>query len=192
VACQIVQGFQTILTRNKRPTDTGVLSVTTIRAGEAVNVIPDVCELRGTVRTFTDDTLNVIEQRMRQIANGVCDAFGATCTLEFLRKYPPTINHHRETNFARSVLRGFAGPHRVHEFEPTTGAEDFSFYLLQKPGCYFFIGNGDGQHRAEGHGAGTCRLHSPSYDFNDALIPVGGSMWVRLVEAWFKELTDPA
>jgi metal-dependent amidase/aminoacylase/carboxypeptidase family protein len=74
----------------------------------------------------------------------------------------------------------------VQEFEPTMAAEDFSFYLLEKPGCYFMIGNGDGNHRIDGHATGPCMLHNPSYDFNDSLIPLGGSMWVRLAEAWFK------
>jgi amidohydrolase len=187
VACQMVQAFQTILTRNKRPTDAAVISVTTIQAGEAVNVIADSCLLRGTVRTFAVDVLDMIEQRMQQVANGTCAAFGASCEFQFARRYPPTVNHERETAFVRQVLRDFAGCHRVSEFEPTMGAEDFSFYLLQKPGCYFLIGNGNGEHRVAGHGPGSCTLHSPSYDFNDDMIAVGGSMWVRLVEAWFKD-----
>jgi len=74
----------------------------------------------------------------------------------------------------------------VLEFEPTMGSEDFSFYLLEKPGCYFLIGNGDGSHRVSDHGAGPCMLHNPSYDFNDELIPIGGSMWVWLVEEWLR------
>jgi amidohydrolase len=185
VACQIVQAFQTIITRNKRPIDAAVISVTQVNAGEAYNVIPDACELRGTVRTFTNEVLDLIEHRMREIADGVCQAFGATCEFELTRMYPPTVNHERETEFVRKVLADLVGPHNVQEFEPTMGAEDFSFFLLEKPGCYFLIGNGVGEHRAEGHGPGNCSLHSPSYDFNDALIPLGGSMWVRLVEAWF-------
>ncbi len=94
------------------------------------------------------------------------------------------MNHTRETQFARELLGGLVGPGNVTEFEPTMGAEDFSFFLLEKPGCYFIIGNGDGSHRAADHGGGPCMLHNPSYDFNDALIPLGGSMWVRLAERW--------
>jgi metal-dependent amidase/aminoacylase/carboxypeptidase family protein len=81
-------------------------------------------------------------------------------------------------------LSGLVGADNVKEFEPTMGAEDFSFFLQEKPGCYFLIGNGDGSHRAGGHGGGPCMLHNPSYDFNDELIPLGGSMWVRLAESW--------
>jgi hippurate hydrolase len=184
VACQIVQAFQTIISRNKRPIDAGVISVTMIHAGEATNVIPDSCELRGTVRTFTLEVLDMIEQRMLQVAHATCAAFDATCDFTFKRNYPPTINHAAAAEFVRGVLSQLVGAPNVKVFEPTMGAEDFSFYLLEKPGCYFVIGNGDGAHRLGGHGAGPCMLHNPSYDFNDELIPLGASMWVRLAESW--------
>ena len=186
VACQMVQAFQTIISRNKRPIDAGVISVTMVRAGEATNVVPDSCELQGTVRTFTVELLDLIEQRMRRIAAATCEAFEASCEFTFHRNYPPTINHARETQFVRDLLGTLVGAPNVRDFEPTMGAEDFSYFLLEKPGCYFVIGNGDGSHRSGGHGGGPCMLHNPSYDFNDALIPLGGSMWVRLAEAWLK------
>jgi amidohydrolase len=186
VACQMVQAFQTIISRNKRPIDAGVISVTMIQAGEATNVVPDSCELQGTVRTFNMEVLDMIERRMRRIAEATCHAFDATCEFTFQRDYPTTINHPKETEFARNLLSSLVGAHNVQEFEPTLGAEDFSFFLLKKPGCYFLIGNGDGNHRIGGHGAGPCMLHNPSYDFNDELIPLGGSMWVRLAEAWLR------
>ena len=185
VACQIVQGFQTVITRNKRPIDAGVISVTMIHAGEATNVVPDFCRIQGTVRSFTLEVLDLIERRMRQIAIATCEAFEATCEWEFHRNYPPTINYATETTFVRELLEKFVGPQNVREFEPTMGAEDFSFFLQEKPGCYFLIGNGDGAHRADGRGEGPCMLHNPSYDFNDDLIPIGGAMWVRLAESWF-------
>jgi amidohydrolase len=191
VACQMVQAFQTIISRNKRPIDAGVISVTMIRAGEATNVVPDSCELQGTVRTFTVELLDLIEQRMRRIAEATCQAFEASCEFTFHRNYPPTVNHVRETQFVRHLLDDLVGAPNVREFEPTMGAEDFSYFLLEKPGCYFVIGNGDGRHRSGGHGAGPCMLHNPSYDFNDALIPLGGSMWVRLAEAWLKTAAAP-
>ncbi|MBM3372120.1 MAG: amidohydrolase, partial [Betaproteobacteria bacterium] len=93
VACQIVQAFQTIVTRNLNPTDNAVISVTMIQAGEATNVIPDFAEIQGTVRTFTVEVLDLIEQRMEELARHCCAAFGATSTFEFVRGYPPTINH---------------------------------------------------------------------------------------------------
>jgi amidohydrolase len=184
IACQMVQAFQTIISRNKRPIDAGVISVTIIRAGEANNVIPTACELEGTVRTFTVEVLDLIEQRMRRIAAAICEAFGASCDFAFTRTYPPTINHPNESAFTRNLLSTLVGADNVKEFEPTMGAEDFSFFLQEKPGCYFLIGNGDGSHRSAGHGGGPCMLHNASYDFNDELIALGGSMWVRLAERW--------
>ena len=186
VACQMVQAVQTIITRNKKPIDAGVISVTMIHAGEATNVIPNSCELRGTVRTFSVEVLDMIEARMRQIAEHTCAAFGLSCEFEFFRNYPPTVNSAKEAEFARAVMASIVGPDNVLQQEPTMGAEDFSFMLQAKPGCYNFIANGDGSHRDIDHGGGPCMLHNPSYDFNDDLIPLGATYWVRLAEAWFK------
>jgi amidohydrolase len=183
IACQMVQAFQTIISRNKKPVDAGVISVTMINAGEATNVVPDHCELQGTVRTFSLEVLDMIEQRMRDIATHTCAAFGATCAFEFERNYPPTINHPSESEFAREVMADIVGADNVVAQEPTMGAEDFSYMLQAKPGAYCFIGNGDGVHREMGHGEGPCTLHNPNYDFNDRLIPVGATYWVKLVEA---------
>jgi amidohydrolase len=184
IACQIVQAFQTIISRNKKPVDAGVISVTMVHAGEATNVVPDSCEMQGTVRTFTLEVLDLIEQRMQEIAEHTCAAFGATCAFEFHRNYPPTINHPAETAFLQQVAGDMVGAENVLDFEPTMGAEDFSYFLQAKPGCYFVVGNGDGAHREGGHGLGPCMLHNPSYDFNDDLIPLGATLWVRLAEAW--------
>ncbi|MCF8167506.1 MAG: amidohydrolase [Rhodoferax sp.] len=184
VACQMVQACQTIISRNKKPVEAGVISVTMIHAGEATNVIPDSCELQGTVRTFTVELLDLIEQRMRDMALHTAAAFGMECSFEFSRNYPPTINSAREAEFARGVMASIVGDTKVAVQEPTMGAEDFSFMLLAKPGCYGFIANGDGEHREIGHGGGPCMLHNPSYDFNDQLIPLGATYWVRLTEAW--------
>ena len=184
VACQMVQAFQTIVTRNKRPIDTAVISVTMIHAGEATNVVPDSCEIQGTVRTFTTEVLDLVERRMQVIAESTCAAFEAGCDFEFKRNYPPTVNHEAETEFTRKLLGEVVGADNVLDFEPTMGSEDFSYFLQAKPGCYFLIGNGDGAHRQGGHGMGPCMLHNPSYDFNDDLIPLGATAWVRLAEKW--------
>ncbi len=184
VACQLVQALQTIVTRNKRPIDTAVISVTMIHAGEATNVIPDHCVLEGTVRTFTTEVLDMVERRMQAVAEATCAAFETRCEFSFRRNYPPTINHAAETEFVRATLAEVVGAANVQEFEPTMGAEDFSFFLQKRPGCYFLIGNGDGTHREGGHGMGPCMLHNPSYDFNDELIPIGATAWVRIAEQW--------
>jgi amidohydrolase len=184
IACQMVMAWQTIITRNRKPIDPGVISATMIHTGEAINVVPDSAEIRGTVRTFSIETLDLIERRMKEVADGTCAAFGATCDFEFTRTYPPTVNHAAETEFVRQTLASVVGAQNIVPFEPTMGAEDFSFFLQEKPGCYFVLGNGDGAHRLGGHGLGPCMLHNPSYDFNDELIPVGASCWVKLAEAW--------
>jgi amidohydrolase len=183
-AAAMVQAFQTIISRNKKPIDAGVISVTMVHAGQATNVIPDSCELQGTVRTFSLEVLDLIEQRMKEIAEGISASYGCTCDFEFVRNYPPTINHPKESEFARSVMTKIVGADNVIAQEAVMGSEDFAYMLQAKPGCYVFIANGDGSHREMGHGAGPCMLHNPSYDFNDDLIPLGGTYWVRLAEEW--------
>ncbi len=184
IACQLVLGLQTIITRNRRPVDPGVISVTKIHGGEALNVVPDSVAIAGTVRTFNVELIDLVEKRMREMAEHTCAAFGATCEIEFRRNYPPTVNHPAETEFVRRVMATVVGADNVTPFEPTMGSEDFSFFLQAKPGCYFMLGNGDGEHREGGHGLGPCMLHNPSYDFNDDLIPLGATAWVRLAESW--------
>jgi hippurate hydrolase len=184
VACQLVQSFQTLISRVKKPIEAGVISVTMIHAGSATNVIPDTCELQGTVRTFSIELLDLIEQRMRLMTEHTCAASGLAAEFEFRRNYPPTINSAKEAEFCRQVMADIVGSNNVQAQEPTMGAEDFSYMLLEKPGCYAFIANGDGDHREIGHGGGPCMLHNASYDFNDALLPLGASYWVRLAERW--------
>jgi len=187
VACQIVQAFQTIVTRNVKPIDAAVISVTMLQAGEATNVIPDTVCMQGTVRTFSLEVLDLVEQRMRDITQHTTAAFGMTAEFVFDRSYPPTINSAPEAEFARRVMVELVGADHVSVQEPTMGAEDFAYMLLERPGCYVFLSNGDGDHRAMGHGGGPCMLHNASYDFNDALIPLGASYWVRLAQAWLKD-----
>jgi len=183
VAVQIAQSWQTIISRQKSPLDTAVLSITQIHAGSATNVIPDEAELVGTVRTFTQPVLDMIEQRMGEIARHTAAAFGAEVDFKFRRNYPPLVNHPAETRFAVEVMKSVVGADKVDDqVEPTMGAEDFAFFLQAKPGCYVFIGNGEGDHRDGGHGLGPCVLHNGSYDFNDHLLPIGASFWVRLAE----------
>ena len=186
-AIQVAQSLQTIITRNRNPLDSAVLSITQIHAGSAYNVIPNEAVLRGTVRTFTLETLDLIERRMREIAQHTATAMDCEAEFAFERLYPPTINHEKEAEFCARVMEGIVGPERVQErVQPSMGAEDFAFMLLEVPGCYVWIGNGSGDHRLTGHGLGPCNLHNGSYDFNDALLPLGATYWVRLVEEWFK------
>lgn len=183
VASQLVLAFQTILTRNAHPLESGLISVTQIHAGETRNVIADNCELAGTVRAFTRDMLDLIETRMHQMTQHLCLAHGMDYEFEFNRNYPPTINHANAAEFARTVMSELVGSDNVLTQQATMGAEDFAFMLNEVPGCYAFIGNGDEEHRNPGHGQGPCTLHNASYDFNDEILALGASYWVKLVEA---------
>ncbi|MFJ3048085.1 M20 aminoacylase family protein [Herbaspirillum chlorophenolicum] len=186
-AVQIAQSWQTIVSRNANPNDPAVVSITQIHTGSATNVIPDIATMIGTVRTFSTPVLDMIERRMREIAEHTAAAFDATVDFRFSRNYPPLINHEKETAFAVEVLtEQFGADHVDARTEPTMGAEDFAFMLQHKPGCYVFLGNGDGGHRDHGHGLGPCNLHNPSYDFNDDLLPIGATYWVRLAEKFLQ------
>lgn len=189
-AVQIVQSLQTIVTRNRDPLDPAVISVTQMHAGSADNVIPTDAEIRGTVRTFSDVTLDLIEARMQAICEQTATALECKATLDFQRKYPPTVNTAAETEFCAAVMEDIVGADKVQRnITPSMGAEDFAFMLQHKPGCYVWIGNGSGDHRDIGHGAGPCMLHNGSYDFNDALIPLGGTYWVELARRWLANPT---
>lgn len=189
VAALIILALQTIVSRNLKPVEAAVISVTMLHGGEANNVVPDSVELEGTVRTFSVAVLDMIEQRMRQIIEGICASHGVQSTLVFERGYPPTVNSAPEAALARAVMQRVVGVQQVVDQEPTMGAEDFAFMLEEKPGAYCFIANGDGDHRAIGHGAGPCALHNPSYDFNDRLIPLGATFWVELAKEWLAHPT---
>lgn len=185
IATEMVQALQTLITRNKNPIDTAVLSITQIHAGDAYNVIPAQAVIRGTVRTYSVEVLDLMENNMRRIVTKLCEAYGGTGELDFVRCYPPLVNWPQQTEFAANLAEKIFGADRVdRDTPPHTGAEDFSFYLEKVPGTYLFIGNGDGDHRINTyHGMGPCQLHNSNYDFNDALLPIGATYWSKLVEA---------
>ena len=171
-AAAISQALQTIVSRNVDPIESAVLSVTSIKAGEAYNVIPQTCTMLGTVRTFKPEVQDLIEKRMKEIVTGIGQAMGCAAELEFMRGYPVTFNHAEQTRFAADVARSVVGADKVDDnHPPLMGAEDFSYMLNERPGCYIFLGNGD-----------TPACHHPAYDFNDAAIPVGVAYWTKIVE----------
>lgn len=187
VAVQLAQSWQSIITRSINPVDSAVLSITQFHAGDADNVIPDEAIMRGTVRTFSPTVLDMIEARMRQIAEHTAAAFGATMEFRFERNYPPLVNSIEETALAVEVMRGIVGEDRVDACcQPVLAAEDFAFMLQKLPGSYVHIGNGGHDHRASGHGLGPCNLHNPSYDFNDEALLLGMTYWVKLAETYLK------
>ncbi|CAB3717485.1 M20 aminoacylase family protein [Achromobacter kerstersii] len=181
----IGQSLQTILTRSKRPLDAAVLSITQVQAGGTViNVIPNTAWLGGSVRAYSTDVVDLIERRMKEIASNIAAAHGCEADVFFERRYPALVNTVAETEFCMNVMRDVVGDERALTIEPAMASEDFAFLLQEKPGCYVFLGNGDGEHRMAGHGLGPCMLHNASYDFNDSLIPAGASYWVRLAQRY--------
>ena len=172
-ACAIVGALQTLVSRNLDPGQTLVISVTQIHGGHAFNVIPDAVELGGTVRWFEPEVGALARRRMREVIDGVARAHGATATLTYEEGYPPTCNHEAETGFVREVASQVMGA-PAPEQPRIMGSEDFSFFLEAKPGAYAFVGNGDQD--------GFVCVHNPHYDFNDDILPVGASLFARLVE----------
>jgi hippurate hydrolase len=184
-AVQLAQSLQLVITRDRDPLDPAVLSITQIHSGSADNVIPNQATLRGTVRTFSTQALDLIEQRMGEITEHTAKALNCQSSFSFQRRYPPTVNHAQEAELCAQVMQRIVGPDAVNIcVTPSMGAEDFAFMLQEKPGCYVWIGNGQGHHRSAGHGAGPCTLHNSSYDFNDDLIPLGATYWVELAREW--------
>jgi len=172
VGAQIVTQLQTIVARNVDPNDAAVISITVFQAGQADNVIPQTARLVGTARSLTPEVRDLIETRLREIVEGTARLYGAKIKLTYRRDYPVTRNHERQTAFAASIATEIAGRERVNtDTPPMLGAEDFSFMLEARPGAFIFVGNGP-----------SAGLHHPAYDFNDDVIPVGASYWIRLVE----------
>ena len=171
----LVQALQTLTSRNVSPLDSAVVSVTQFHAGDTWNVIPAEVLIRGTTRAFTPGIQDLLEAGMGRVCEGIAAAHGCQVMLRYERNYPPLVNSDRESQIARSVLEGMVGADNVlWDCAPTMGGEDFAFMLQARPGCYVFIGNGPGE--------SGCMLHNPRYDFNDDILALGASYWVRLVE----------
>jgi hippurate hydrolase len=179
VAAHIATALQSIVSRNVRPVETAVVSVTQIHAGDAYNVIPQTARLSGTVRAFSTEVMDLIGRSMARIAEGVASGFGATAQADFRPIFAPLVNDAQEAQFAAEVCSELVGAENVRRDPPLIMAsEDFSYMLAEVPGCYINIGNGDGE--------GACEVHNPSYDFNDAALAHGAAFFVRLVEKRLK------
>jgi len=172
VGAQIINQIQSIVSRNVDPLHAAVVSITVFQAGSTDNVIPQTALLRGTARSLTPEIRDLLERRLHEVVTGTAQLYGATAKLTYKRDYPITRNHEHQAAFAASVAAQVVGSERVDDHAaPVMGAEDFSFMLEARPGAFIFVGNGD-----------TAGLHHPAYDFNDEVIPVGTSYWVKLVE----------
>ncbi len=175
VAAHVTTALQTIVSRNVRPLDTAVLSVTQIHAGEAYNVIPERAVIRGTVRAFSDDTMKMIEANMARVAVGVAQGLGASAALDFRYLFLPLVNDAAETDFVADAAAEIVGAENVNRAgHLSMASEDFSYMLAECKGAYIQIGNGDRP--------GGCEVHNPGYDFNDEILPLGASLFAKLVE----------
>lgn len=171
VGAQIVNQLQSIVARNVDPLEAAVVSICVFQGGDAVNVIPQHVELRGTARSLSAAVRELLRKRVREVVEGTARLYGAKAELTYEPGYPVLVNEERGVAFATSVAAAIAGADKVREIAPRMGAEDFAYMLQARPGAFIWIGNGD-----------SAGLHHPSYDFNDEAIPVGTSYWVRLAE----------
>jgi hippurate hydrolase len=172
VGAQMINQIQSVVSRNVDPLESAVVSICMFQAGNTDNVIPQTALLRGTARSLSAEVQDLLEKRLHEIVEGTAHLYGATAKLTYRRDYPVTRNHERQAAFAASVASGIVGRERVNDrVAPVMGAEDFSFMLNARPGAFIFVGNG-----------ASAGLHHPAYDFNDEVIPIGSSYWVRLVE----------
>jgi amidohydrolase len=175
VAAHMTAVLQSIVSRNVRPVDTAVISVTQIHAGDAYNVIPQTARLSGTLRAFSNEVMELMKKSIARVADGVAASMGASAVADVRINFPPLVNNAQEAEFAAAICNEVVGAENVNRNPPLIMAsEDFSYMLNQVPGCYINIGNGDGD--------GACEVHNPSYDFNDSALPYGASFFVRAVE----------
>ena len=180
IASQIINSLQTIASREISPLDSIVISITQIHSGDAYNIIPDSLKMSGTVRSFLPETRKKIPESILRTANGICKAFDATCNLNYMKGYPPTINSNHETSISMEVAQDLVGEGKIIKNPvPSMVTEDFSYMLQELPGCYIWLGTGNLKKES------AC-LHSSNYDFNDAVLPIGAAYWIKLVE---KELS---
>ncbi|HHI71890.1 MAG TPA: amidohydrolase [Rhodobacteraceae bacterium] len=171
VASHIVLALQTIVSRNVNPVENAVVSVTSFETeSKAFNVIPQHVLLKGTVRTLTPENRDLAEERLRQLATSTAQAYGATATVNYIRGYPPMVNHETQTELAAEAARHVAGD--CIEAPLVMGGEDFAFMLESRPGAYILVGNGD-----------SAMVHHPEYNFNDDVIPAGCSWYAEMVES---------
>ncbi|SIS88702.1 M20 aminoacylase family protein [Paracoccus saliphilus] len=171
-AVAIVNAIQTISSRNHYALDDLVISVTQIHTGSADNIVPDDAWICGTVRTFDPQVREMVQRRLSEICVGQGAAYDVSAELTYIEGYPATVNDPDQASFAAEIAREVAGDANVEDsIGREMGAEDFSYMLNVRPGCYLFLGQGEGP-----------GVHNPGYDFNDEIAPLGASFFARLVE----------
>ena len=175
IGSQIVSALQSLVSRNTNPTDPAVVSVTQFHSGSAYNVIPESAQLCGTVRTFSHELRDELETSMKRVCNSVAQSLGGSAELSYDKGYPATINEPNATKKVQNVANVIFGEENViQSMPPTMGAEDFSYMLEKRPGCYMWLG--------QSGGPSSCMVHNPKYDFNDKCLPLGATLFSEIVE----------
>jgi amidohydrolase len=178
-ACHIATALQSIVSRNVRPSDTAVLSITKVMGGDAFNVIPQYATISGTARAFRQDTMDLIETHMTRIAEGVAAGFGAVATVDFRKIFAPLVNNPEETQIFGDAAAELVGEANLDRAKPPgMGSEDFAFMMEKVPGAYINLGNGE-----------SAALHNQHYDFNDEATPFGSALFAGVVERKLKRGT---
>ncbi len=183
-ASKMILAIQTIISRELKPTNPAVISITNFNAGTgAFNVIPDEAEFRGTFRVFTPETKEFVQRRIDEICSSIAEAFGLKVSVEFGDAIPPTINTKAETDLCASILRDILGSENVDtDVELCMGSEDFGSMLLNRPGAYIFLGQAERDNLSPHNQS----LHAPNYDFNDEIIPLGIEYFVKIAETYLE------
>ncbi len=172
IAAQLITALQTFVSRNVDPMRQAVLSVTVLEAGGAYNVIPREARLKGTIRTLDPVVRRYLEAKLKSFVPQFAATFGGTAKVSYRHGYPITINAPAQTAFAAEVAQEIAGPDKVDlNVDASMAGEDFAYMLEARPGAYIFLGNGP-----------SAELHTDNYDFNDEVLTIGASYWVRLAE----------
>jgi hippurate hydrolase len=176
-SASFITALQSVVSRNVDPQEMAVVTVGSIHAGSASNVIPESVEMQLTMRAYNETVRQLLRERIPALARAQAESFGAEADVNYRLGFPALINHVAETAFARDVADDALGPAAIEkDFRPRTASEDFAFMLQANPGSYLFVGNGD-----------SAPLHSAHYNFNDAIIAPAARYWVRLAETF---LTD--
>jgi len=187
VAAHIVIALQTIVARNVDPREMAVITVGQIHGGTISNAIAKTARLDLTVRAYSPEVRQMLRERITELASLQAQALGATAEVEYQWRYPALKNDTAMSEFAReTIIDAFGKEALIPDLRPLTGSEDFSFMLEALPGCYVIIGNGDG----EAHH--SCSLHNSEYDFNDKLLPLAATYWVKLAERFLSTAPLPA
>ena len=183
-AASIIMTLQTIVSRNVDPQHTAVITVGSLVAGKANNVIPNSAKLELSVRALDREIRDLLQQRITELVKAQAQSLGVDAQIDYKRDYPVLVNTQSETELARQVGVELLGESRItRQGRSLTGSEDFAFMLEKCPGSYLLIGNGANE-ATKSH---ACMVHNPGYDFNDEILPIGAAFWALLTQKYLKD-----